>query len=81
MNKTYKIDEKLFFNLVRYFYLENDTNELKNEITKQIEAKIDSLWKHELYSKYKDKTLTDQEREKARQEYLDAVGILPSFRW
>ncbi len=79
--KQYKIDEKLFFDLVKYFYLENDTNELKKEISKQIEQKIDSLWKHELYSKYKDKTLTDQEREKARQEYLDAVGILPSFRW
>lgn len=79
--KQYKIDEKLFFNLVSYFYLENDTNELKNEITKQIEYKIDSLWKHELYSKYKDKKLTDQEREKARQEYLNAVGVHPSFRW
>ena len=79
--KQYKIDEKLFFDLVKYFYLENDTDELKKEISKQIEVKIDSLWKHELYSKYQNKNLSDQEREKARQEYLDAVGILPSFRW
>ena len=35
---------------------------------------------HENYTKYKTAP-TAEEREKARQEYLDAKGIHPSFRW
>lgn len=69
----------LFLKLFRYFYL--DDMELHNEISKELNDKFDSLVKHELYSKYKDKNLDDSEREKARKEYLDMIGMRDSFRW
>ena len=35
---------------------------------------------HELYTKSR-MALTEEEREKARKEYLDRRGISDSFRW
>ena len=35
---------------------------------------------HELYEKYKTAP-SEEEREKARQEYLDRRGVHPDFRW
>lgn len=40
------------------------------EIRQGLEKKMDSLAQHELYGKYKTAP-TQEEREKARQEYLD----------
>lgn len=77
--KQVKISMTLFLKLFRYFYL--DDMELHNEISKELNDKFDSLVKHELYSKYKDKNLDDSEREKARKEYLDMIGMRDSFRW
>jgi len=77
--KQVKISMTLFLKLFRYFYLDN--MELHNEISKELNDKFDSLVKHELYSKYKDKNLDDSEREKARKEYLDMIGMRDSFRW
>lgn len=36
--------------------------------------------RHELYAKYKT-ALTPEEREEARQRYLDERGIPQSYRW
>lgn len=77
--KQVKIPMTLFLKLFRYFYL--DDVKLHNEISKELNDKFDSLVKHELYSKYKDKNLDEAEREKARQEYLDMIGVRDSFRW
>ena len=46
----------------------------------QLEQKLDSLVRHELYAKYKTAP-TQEEREKARQEYLEKRGVPDSFRW
>jgi hypothetical protein len=43
-------------------------------------ATLDALVRHELYEKYKTAP-TEEEREKARQEYLDRRGVPDSFRW
>lgn len=45
-----------------------------------IHRKIDAMEKHELYSQSKT-AQTEDEREKARQEYLDRVGMDSDFRW
>ena len=45
-----------------------------------LEKKLDALVLRELYGKSKT-ALTEEEREKARQEYLDRRGIPNSFRW
>ena len=50
------------------------------EIRQGLEQKLDALVRHELYAKYKTAP-TAEEREQARQAYLDKRGVFPDFRW
>ena len=61
-----------------YFLLEQE--KLLPEIKKGLEKKLDALVMRELYTKYKTAP-SEEEREKARLEYLDKRGVLESFRW
>lgn len=72
------ISLKLFLDLFSYFEL--DAYDKEPEIRKALNEKLELLAMHENYTKYKTAP-TEEEREKARQEYLDAKGIHPSFRW
>lgn len=51
-----------------------------DEIRRGLEKKLDSMVRHEVYTKYKTAP-TEEEREKARKEYLDKRGVPDSFRW
>ena len=42
--------------------------------------KLDAIEKRELYTKYK-VAPTEEEREEARQKYLEKIGINKDFRW
>lgn len=42
--------------------------------------KLDAMLRHELYAQYKTAP-TEEQREQARQEYLDRRGVPESFRW
>lgn len=77
-----QISEELFFKLYEYFNLcvELDGKTYQG-IVKELEEKFNSLYKHYIYSKYKNQELTDEEREKARQEYLELIGLHPDFRY
>ena len=55
-------------------------DEYEDEIRQGLEQKLDSLVRHELYAKYKTAP-TQEERENARQEYLEKRGVPDSFRW
>ena len=81
MNKSVKISENLYCLLVRYFYMGESTEDVKKQINVELNNKIQSQYKHYLYSKYKDKSLSDRERERARQMYLDEICMFPSFRY
>ena len=50
------------------------------EIKKGLEEKMEAMVRRDLYTKYKTAP-TEEEREKARQEYLKKVGMHRSFRW
>jgi hypothetical protein len=76
--KNVQISHELFIELVKYFLLEQD--ELFTEIKKGLEKKLDALVTRELYTKYKTAP-SEEEREKARLEYLDRRGVPDSFRW
>lgn len=76
--KNIQISEELFFALVKYHLLEMD--DVYPEIRKGLQEKFEAMVKRELYTKYKTAS-TEEEREKARQEYLDKVGMHRSFRW
>ena len=76
--KNVQIPYELFIILLRYHLVEDDT--CLEEIRQGLEKKLDSLVQHELYVKFKTAS-TQEEREKARQEYLDRRGVPDSFRW
>lgn len=77
--KSIQISRDLFIKLIEYFVF--DEHENHDEIKKLLNEKLDKAIKHELYSKYKNQSLTEQEREKARKEYLDMIGMRDSFRY
>lgn len=76
-----QIDRELFDNILDYF-LDEESNHakwLEDEIIRKLMAKLDKLLARELFTKYK-RSLTGEEREQARREYLNHVGMLPAFR-
>ena len=76
--KQIQIPEELFILLMKYHLL--DMEEVQSEIKKGLMDKMDSITIRSLYSKYKTAP-TEEEKQKARQEYLDKRGMLESFRW
>ena len=49
-------------------------------LEKALMEKLDSMVKRQLYTTFKTAP-TEEEREKARQEYLDKCGMHEDFRW
>ena len=76
--KKVQINEDLFLSLIKYHILEYYNEEEK--IVNQLNEKLDRMVNRNLYTKYKTAP-TEEEKEKARQEYLDRKGIHSSFRW
>ena len=76
--KNVQIPYELFFQLMKYHLMEDESCEA--DIRRGVEKKLDALVMHELYTKSK-MEVTEEEREKARKEYLDRRGVLDSFRW
>ena len=76
--KQVQIPQELFVLLIRYHLMKDDSN--VDEIRIGLEKKLDAMVLHELYGKSKTAP-TEDEREKARQEYLERRGIPDSFRW
>ena len=78
LDKQVQIPQGLFVLLIHYHLMEDDSN--VDEIRIGLEKKLDAMVLHELYGKSKTAP-TEDEREKARQEYLERRGIPDSFRW
>ena len=76
--KQVQIPEELFVALVKYHLLEIE--KFQPEIQKGLMDKMDSITMRLLYSKYKTAP-TEEEKEKARKEYLDKRGVTEYFRW
>lgn len=76
--KNIQIPEELFIALMKFHML--DMEEVQPEIKKGLMDKMDSITMRLLYSQYKNAP-TEDERKKARQEYLDKRGVPDSFRW
>lgn len=80
MAKNVQIPVELFLDLVRYFVLEDTSETRLNAIKRGLETKFDNMVKHELYTTYKTAE-SDEERDKARKQYLDKIGMRESFRY
>lgn len=84
--KNIQITQELFIKLIQYFYSEEigyDNEELfdlEREIKSEIQKKLDKVSMRSRYTAYKTAP-TEQEREEARNKYLDEKEIPASFRW
>ncbi|MBQ9305072.1 complexin-2 [Butyrivibrio fibrisolvens] len=76
--KNIQIPQELFIRLIRFHLF--DMDEDADLIKKGLEDKMERLARHEIYSKSKTAS-SEEEKEKARQEYLDMVGMHQDFRW
>ena len=76
--KNVQISEELFVALLKYHLVEID--DVMPEIKEGLEDKLEAMVRRDLYTKYKT-ALTEEEKEKARKEYLDRRGVPESFRW
>ena len=76
--KNVQIPYDLFWALLQHHLMEEDGYE--EEIQQGLEQKLDAMVNRQLYSQYKTAP-TEEQREKARQEYLDRRGVPQSYRW
>ena len=76
--KNVQVPQQLFMKLLRYHLLDDDS--CAYDVKKGLEQKMNTIVERELYTKSKTAP-TEEEREKARQEYLDKCGVPESFRW
>lgn len=77
-----QISEDLFYNLLNYFYPDEEEmpmGYLADEIRRGLRDKLESIISRNLFSEYK-RAATPGERELYRQAYLDSKGISASFR-
>lgn len=84
--KKIQITQELFVKMLKYFYGEefelddDELFELYREIKSGIDKKLDAISRRSYYTEYKTAD-TDEAKEKARQKYLDAVGMHRDFRY
>lgn len=76
--KSVQIPEELFIQLVKYHLLDDDL--WQDEIKSGLERKLENIINRMTYTDYKTAP-TEEEREKARQKYLDRKGYREDFRW
>ena len=76
--KNVQISQELFMQLLRLHLMEDVGCE--SEIKQELEKKLDKMVMRDLYGKFKTAP-TEEERERARKEYLNRRGVPESFRW
>ena len=73
-----QISQELFMQLLRFHLVEDESCE--KEIKQGLEKKLDRMVMRDLYGKFKTAP-TEEDRERAKKEYLDRRGVPESFRW
>ena len=76
--KSVQIPYDLFIDLAMYHLRGED--DFGEEIQQGLEQKLDAMLNRQLYSQSKIAP-TEEQREQARQEYLDRRGVPQSYRW
>ena len=75
------LDYDLFVDLYVYACRHSEQDDLQfRRLCAGVRRKFEALMRHDLYSLYKTGA-NEETRAKARQEYLDAIGLSDSFRW
>lgn len=78
--KSVQISADLFVQLISYHLYGRQDPEIAETIRQGLDAKLDTLARRELYTESKTAS-SPEAREKARQAYLDAVGLHKDWRW
>ena len=79
--KSIQIEYSFFLDLVSYAFMHEDSADPGYQrITDAFHRKLEAMERHHLYSLYKSGASEDIRR-KAREEYLEAIGLRISFRW
>lgn len=76
--KNVQIPLTLFLKLYGYVVLDN--YQFHDDIVRHLEDKYGKVYSHLLYTTNKT-AKTEEEREEARQKYLDEVGMKDSYRY
>jgi len=77
--KQVQIPLSLLMRLFRYFFIE-PTKEDHKAIENALNDKLEAMARRETYTLSKTAE-TEQEREQARQKYLDMIGMHKDWRW
>ena len=78
--KTVQIPEALFIDLLKYHLWSLDDDEIAARIQRGLQDKMDAITRRRYYTDSKTAP-TAEERERARQAYLDEIGMQDDFRW
>ncbi len=76
--RNVQIPYELFLDLLLY-HLKGDTD-VDEDIQQGLERKLDAMLNRQLYARYKTAS-TQEERERARQEYFEHRGAPQRFNW
>jgi hypothetical protein len=79
--KNILLDYDLFVDLYVYACRHSEPDDLQfKRLSTGVRQKLEAMMRHDLYSLYKSGA-DEKIRAKARQEYIDAIGLSDSFRW
>lgn len=79
--KNIQIDYSFFLNLISYAFLHEDPDDpCFQSIYYAFNRKLQAMERHELFTLYKSGA-TKEIREKARMDYLKAIGLYDAFQW
>ena len=79
--KSILLDYDLFVDLYVYACRHSEEDDLQFiRLCVGVKKKLDAMTRHNMYSLYKS-GVSEDIRGEARQDYLNAIGLLDSFRW
>lgn len=79
--KSIQIDYSFFLDLISHAFQNGDPDDpCFRRIDSAFHRKIEAMERHELYSLYKSGA-TKEIRDKAREDYLEAIGLRDAYHW
>ena len=79
--KSIQIDYDFYLDLISHAFTHGDPDDpCFCHIVSAFHRKLEAMERHELYSLYKSGA-TREIREKAREDYLKAIGLYDAYRW
>ena len=79
--KNIQIEYSFFLDLISFAFMHEDSEDPAfQRIATAFYRKLEAMERHHLYSLYKSGA-TEDIRRKAREEYLEAIGLRDSLRW